>query len=187
MSYNGKQVSLLVQAAKLNSLGYIVGLAKGKALAKFFETESNPYAVQRSNEGDWDGLSIVLEGIACVDFDVLDMDLGWHFLPPTWKERSPRGYHLFYRIPPERGPSKMAPKIKWRPDVDLLIKGQVSARAPRAYGGMHGASHKTDTPFFGHVLVSPSDGYKRIWPDEVPARDKLTAAPDWLCEALLKS
>ena len=127
----------------------------------------------------------VLEGIACVDFDVLDMDLGWHFLPPTWKERSPRGYHLFYRIPPERGPSKMAPKIKWRPDVDLLIKGQVSARAPRAYGG--GANHKTDTPFFGHVLVSPSDGYKRIWPDAgVPERDKLTTAPEWLCEALLK-
>jgi hypothetical protein len=178
MSYSGKQVSLLAYAAKLNNLDYTIGLAKGKDLFGM-------YHPSQIVEGDWDGISIILDGIACVDFDMLDMDLGWHFLPPTWKERSPRGWHLFYRVPSGEGMSKMSPKIKWRPDVDLLIKGEVGPKAPRAYGGK--SNHKTGKPFFGHVVISPTDGYKHIWPDSgVPEKYKLTDAPDWLCEALRK-
>jgi hypothetical protein len=186
MPYYGKQVSLLLQASKLHDLGYNVGLAKKKALVRLYQTDLNHHAA--SNEGDWDGISIILDGVACVDFDMLDMDLGWHFLPPTWKERSPRGWHLFYRIPHGCGASLMTPKIRWRPDVDLLIKGTLEARkSTSAYGSSH-PKHKTDTPFFGHVIVAPSEGYRRIWPDKsVPERDaELTEAPDWLCEALLK-
>lgn len=189
MAYTGRQVSLLVHAAKLDKLGYTVGLAKGKALAKLWEPWSpNPFAAPSTdpNMGDWDGLSIVLhDGTVCVDFDEPDFGLiGWHPLPPTWKERSPHGYHLLYRIPSHIGRNLMTPKIKWRPGVDLLIRDADISKKQSSYGGGVGG---IGSPFFGHVIVSPTDGYKRLWPEEgVPEQEQLPVAPDWLVEALRK-
>lgn len=171
---------LLCEAIRYKGLGYSIALTKGKSVV----TEFIELDYLAGNE-DFDGISFLLEGIACVDFDdILSFDVGWRReLPPTLKERSPRGYHLFYLIPWRLGNSKMSSKIKWLPHVDLLTN--VGDTTKVMYNKGQGKEHSQD--WGGHVLVSPSNGYRRIWPDEIPKRDLLTPAPEWLREELRKS
>lgn len=176
---------LLCEAVRYKSLGYSVALTKGKSVV----TEFIELDCLAGNEV-FDGISFLLEGIACVDFDdILSFDVGWRRdLPPTLKERSPRGYHLFYLIPYGCGLSKMSSKIKWQPHIDLLTN--TSSVSVSQFGEVKATKYlgKDGKPadWGGHVLVSPSEGYRRIWPDETPNRNKLTPAPEWLREELRK-
>ncbi len=184
MSYSGMQTTLLVHAARYASLGYEVGFTLGKTLVgKYIQpkpvmTIFGPIMTQTKVEvpDQWDGISIILDGVVCVDFDQDFVDVGWgRPLPPTLKEKSPRGYHLFYQLP-SNGIYCLEPKVKWRPHVDLLSKG--TSKKATKYGKK---SH-----WEGHVLCSPTPGYSRIYPDDCPHKDKLTVAPDWLLDELGK-
>ncbi len=157
--------ALLLEARRYSKLGYKVGLTLGKSLVDTYQDN-----VTCSKQ--WDGISIILEDIVCVDFDdKMSMDLGYGYdLPPTLKESSPRGWHLFYAAP--LGGAKRVSKIKWKPHVDLLTSGRNHIR----YGG--------SIVVKAHALCSPSDGYKRIYPDNIPERSQLTPAPNWLVDAV---
>lgn len=161
---------LMIEANKLYDLGYTVGLAQGKSLLGQFIKGS------KSNPDNYDGISIILDDIVCVDFDTdLHMDVGWgNNLPPTLKEKSPRGFHLFYLLP-AHALTKRETKVKWKEHVDLLTKGK-TMRTPR-YGS-------NNTTASAHVLMSPSPGYRRIYPDVTPPKDALPLAPDWLIQAI---
>jgi hypothetical protein len=129
----------------------------------------------------WDGISLIMDEIVCLDFDQGFVDLGWgRPLPPTLKEKSPRGYHLFYRLQSVIAP--MHPKIKFQPGVDLLCKDAGEPQKKAKYG------KKPDGGLWGgHVLCSPTPGYKRIYPDELPPANQIAIAPDWLVRELEKS
>lgn len=158
----------MIEGTKLLNLGYQVGVAKGKSLVGLY------FSAEDIKRHEADGISIVLDDIVCVDFDThLHMDVGWgNELPYTWKEKSPRGYHLFYKLPYE-ALSMRAPKVKWKKDVDLLTQGKTMYTP---YGPREMAA--------AHVLVAPSFGYKRMYPDEAPHKDQLPMAPNWLLEAI---
>ncbi len=173
MSYN-----LAGTAHRYVALGYSVGFAKAKTLVSEFRGDV-PH-------GKFDGISIILDDLVCVDFDThLSMDLGWGCdLPPTWKEKTPRGFHLFYLLENNspnpcdifgeiklQGSPKRESKIKWKPNVDLLVKG----RKPVRYGGAIAQAH---------ALCYPTPGYSLIHPDIPPPKDELTPAPSWLLDAV---
>jgi hypothetical protein len=195
MAYTGQQRYLLQAAEKYTRLGYKIGFAKAKEfLGGYQETTSTvmtffgPTVVTGQEPPDgFDGVSIIPEGIVCVDFDINDFGVIWEPCPPTWKERTPRGWHLWYRLPIAEmvHGRTYRPKIKWRPHVDLLTKTTANnviqtRRAP--YGGK-----KANGSVWGeHVLVSPTSGYTRIWPADVPALKDLTEAPQWLVDELSK-
>jgi hypothetical protein len=128
-TYTGQQKTLLVWAQRYHDLGYKMGLASGKELIHTYEPTvmatgwmGMQYPVAKEQPDDWDNLSIILDGLVCVDLDVPHFDvLPWHPLPPTLKEKSPRGWHLYYRLPDGVVPTD--PKISWKPHVDLLVKG----------------------------------------------------------------
>lgn len=185
MSYTGFQTTLLVHAAKYAGMGYQVGYTLGKNLAgKYVKQESvmtifGPVMTNSKVEppNEWDGISLLLDDLVCVDFDQDFVDIGWgRPLPPTFKEKSPRGYHLFYRFPPN-SILILEPKIKWQPHVDLLVVG--APKKAQKYG-------KKNTLWEGHVLCSPTPGYRRVYPDEIPPKNQLTVSPDWLIEELSK-
>lgn len=158
-----KLYSLLNRTAlQYSNLGYQIGLTKNKVLV----TEHYPaYA----NKNDWDSISIILNSLVCVDLDHFT-SLGKDCpLPQTLKERSPRGLHFFYRL--SRGFEGVA-KIGWKPKVDLLTK------APNTI------YHKPDKLWEGHVLCSPSKGYSRLFPRNIPPKNELPMAPDWLIKQL---
>lgn len=184
MSYTGLQTSLLVEAGRYSSLGYRVGYALGKSLVgPFEEVQSVPtfwgpmQQTQRTKAPDeWDGISLLLDGLVCVDFDTPDFDVGWgRPLPSTLKEKSPRGHHLFYRLPD--GVNYDA-KIKWQPHIDLLVRS-ADTKIKKKYG-------KSGDTWGNHVICHPTPGYKRIWPDVLPNKNQLTMAPDWILEELSK-
>jgi hypothetical protein len=166
MNYTGMQLSLLEAAKKYSSLGYKIGICTNKVLDKQFVSSSH-------YDGDWNAISIILDGIVCVDFDTPSMDIG-EFLPPTLKEKSPRGYHLFYRLPKN---AFADPKIHWKKNVDLLVQNKNSKNTVK-----YGATANVD--FGGHVLCSPSPGYTRVYPEDTPSKDKIEPAPAWLITAL---
>lgn len=155
--------TLIAEAKKFTALGYMVGLSSAKSLVGRYHSGT-------VFDGSWDGISLILEGLVCVDFDdKLSFDCGYgNDLPATFKESSPRGYHLFYRI--DGNHIKRESKIKWKPHVDLLTHGK-RVRYGRAQAE-------------AHVLVYPSPGYQRIYPDNPPPKDQLTKAPSWLEEAI---
>jgi len=157
----------MIEANKLTNLGYEVGLANGKSLVDTFRPGVRPTV-------EFDSISIILSELVCVDFDThLHMDAGWDKeLPPTLKEKSPRGYHLFYQLPSHTLSSRET-KVKWKKDIDLLTRGKTMRSR---YGVTETAS--------AHVLVSPSPGYKRMYPDVTPHHDDLPMAPAWLVEAI---
>lgn len=170
MAYTGLQRNLLAAAEKYANLGYRVGLSNGKELIGAYECAGN-------NLGDWDGISFHLAGLACVDIDcspMPDLDV----LPPTLKEKSPRGLHLFYRLPDNLILIDCLPKINWKKHVDLLVS---SPSQKVKYGNKKSALVKD---WGGHVLVSPTNGYVRVYPDITPNISKLALAPDWLIDAL---
>jgi hypothetical protein len=188
-SYTGQQRFLVRDAEKYVSLGYKVGFAKGKELLSQYVP--GPVAIGwwgmpiqqpiETPEG-FDGISIIPDGLVCVDIDINDFGVIWDPLPITLKERTPRGWHLFYKLPV---PNKCLAKIKWKEHVDLLCKpgaGVVPSLKKKSsrYGGMK----EDGSPWGEHVLISGTTGYQRIWPDDVPHFDKLTEAPLWLVDAL---
>jgi len=158
--------SLIHEANRYTQLGYRVGLSKGKSLVA-------KYVVGMASTTPFDGISILLSsGLVCVDFDTHhSMDLGWGYhLPPTLKEKSPRGYHLFYQLP-AAGPDEIREsKIKWKEHVDLLTEGK------RVRYGRSQAD--------AHVLCSPTPGYSRIYPESLPPINQVTMAPSWLVDAI---
>jgi hypothetical protein len=158
--------TLIAEAKKFTALGYMVGLTSAKNLVGRYHSGT-------VFDGSWDGISLILEGLICVDFDdKLSFDCGYgNDLPATLKESSPRGFHLFYRKDPNNDPFvRRESKIKWKPHVDLLTHGK-RVRYGRAQAE-------------AHALVYPTPGYQRIYPDNVPSKDELTMAPQWLEEAV---
>jgi len=192
-SYTGQQQFLLRAAQKYTDLGYKVGLAKGKTFLQEYESDTPVIGwfgivsnTPGQNPDDFDGISLIPHGIVCVDIDVPDFGVVYEELPPTLKERTPRGWHLWYRLPivddrTGRIYMEWYPKIKWRPNVDLLTKGPPPKKKSRYVNTTGGPDHWGE-----HILVSPTTGYKRIWPDDIPEQKLLTEAPLWLVDALEK-
>lgn len=200
MAYTGLQRTLISKAGEYSRLGYKIGYCRGKEFLGQYEPPSTVMTmfgpVQHGEveaPEDFNGISVIPEGFACVDLDINDFGVIWMgALPPTWKERTPRGWHLFYNLPApvyamgHRGTPPRTTKIKWQPHVDLLIKDEpspnkVKKRSP--YGGMK----EDDSPWGEHVLISPTPGYTLRWPEgEYVPKDKLTMAPTWLVDALEK-
>lgn len=199
-NYTGQQRFLLQAAERYTDLGYKIGYAKGKEFL-------GPYVPPPMSSVGWWGMqvkgeveapenfnaiSLIPDGVVCVDFDEPDFGLVWEPLPPTWKERTPRGWHLFYYLDPEIR-DNARPKVKWRPFVDLLVVPgkDVEPDTLRTQQVQTRYSKKPDAPNGGtwarHVLISRSDGYTLVWPDEVPPLNKLTPAPDWLVYQLTKA
>lgn len=183
MAYTGQQKLLQARAQQYTSLGYKVGLTLGKGLIGEYTDPSTSlwsglkaFGVSEPNK-DFDGISLMLDGLVCVDFDKPDLNIGWYYLPPTLKERTPHGYHLFYLIPSDNI-CKLNTKIKWQPYVDLLTKEESTAKR---------RNYKNDPlPWSAHALCSPTHGYTRVYPEEIPQKIKLAMAPDWLMEVLSK-
>jgi hypothetical protein len=152
------------QAANLYSnLNYRIGMTKGKELVL------DHYTRYIDNES-WDRISIILDGMVCVDLDRF-VSLGNEFaLPETLKERSPRGLHFFYRLP--HG-FKGSSKIGWKKNVDLLTLDSVNL-----------IYRNPNKMWQGHVLCSPSKGYSRLYPKAMPEKSQLPVAPDWILDAL---
>ena len=199
-SYTPQQRFLLQAAQKYSELGYKVGLAKGKTFLQDYEPDTPVFGwfgiithtQSQNHPTDFDGISLIPLNIVCVDIDIPDFGVVYEALPPTLKERTPRGWHLWYQIPritaingqelPEPATLLLEPKVKWRPHVDLLTKGSKPRKKPSRYKNTTGGPDHWGE----HILVSPTTGYKRIWPDEIPNVKDLTDAPVWLLDALLK-
>jgi hypothetical protein len=153
---------LLEAAARYWHLGYQIGATSSKVLI------ASDYRSLYTRSKKWDGISIVLDGIVCVDFDRF-LNLDEYELPATLKERSPRGLHFFYRLPEGfAGTSKIA----WRKNVDILTKQNRSID--------YGPYQK----FKGHVLCSPSKGYSRLSSSRTPKKADLPIAPQWILDAM---
>lgn len=166
--YKGSQKFLIQEADKLIKLGYSVGLSKGKVI-------TNLYPDSNSIGKDWDSISLITDKIMCVDFDSMIMDVDNQPLPPTLEEKSPRGVHLFYRLPYN---FKAKSVIKYKPDIDLLAK---TPRLNLKKNIKYGIDSDGKDLFWGdHVLISPTNGYSRIYPEETPNVNELTLAPDWI-------
>src|SRR5574338_361020 len=140
-SYTGQQRFLLRDAQKYSALGYKVGLAKGKVLLREYIPDTASWyggSMPADNgDADFDGISIIPDGIVCVDIDIPDFGVVYEELPVTFKERTPRGWHLWYGLPSDvvvtQGDDEFSlavqstlpwkSKIAWRKHVDLLTKG----------------------------------------------------------------
>jgi hypothetical protein len=195
-TYTPQQLYLMRDAENYTRLGYKVGYCKGKELIEQHYSAEDTFGSRGLvYDKRFDGISIIPEDLACVDIDVPDFGVVYEHLPPTWKEKTPRGYHLWYSVPRGASANTMTPKIKWRPHVDLLIKGRHSPAASSSQKmkssryddeDEDGVPNPNPKVWGEHVLCSGTPGYKRIWPDEMPAKSKLTIAPLWLQDALLK-
>lgn len=82
-SYTGQQRFLLREAEKYIQLGYIAGFCKGKEFLGSYVDQFIPE--------EFDGISLIPEGMVCVDIDVTDFGVVGEDLPPTLKEKTPRG------------------------------------------------------------------------------------------------
>lgn len=197
-SYTGQQRFLLQAAERYTNLGYQIGFAKGKEFLGVYQPAvvtsagwwGMPIKTEVDAPDDFNAISLIPNGVVCVDIDEPDFGLVWEPLPPTWKERTPRGWHLFYYLDPEDR-DKCNPKINWRPHVDLLtVRGVPSAANEEqrvVYGRKPSSKTTTASPIWGgHVLISRSDGYTLVYPDQVPPLAQLTPAPDWLVYQLSK-
>ena len=161
--------SLVVAAQHYKRLGYSVGLTNGKTLVDHYSRH------QSLPMDEWNGISLVLNKIVCVDFDtLLHMDVGWdRELPISLREKSPNGIHLFYRLPED---GEWQTRIKWKRDIDLLVQDSEGGAKPYHDG-------TTMTPD-RHVLVSPTPGYRRLFPNHIPELADVTMAPDWLLKEI---
>ena len=169
-AYRGQQVSLHASALRYADLGYDVGLAKGKEYLDRFHTSD------RTLPPECDGISIIPNGIVCIDYDCDFKDLGWRKdVPPTLKEKTPRGWHLFYKLPIRPYKEQWKAIVSWQHQVDLLVNDG----RKRKY-----KDDEEPVNWARHILMSPTPGYRRIYPDEIPLKDKLTMAPDWLIQEI---
>lgn len=203
MAYTGLQRTLVTKATEYTKIGYKVGYSKGKSFLAEYKPPPMvagwygimvPQGEPETPDG-FDGISIIPEGIVCVDLDINDFGVIWMgALPVTWKERTPRGWHLFYNIHPDIR-DKVTPKIKWQPHVDLLVRpGKSVIDAHRGTIKKRRAAYSNPTPedngeWSEHVLVSPTPGYTRVWPtpeQECLWKTGLADAPVWLNDALAK-
>lgn len=200
-NYTGQQRFLLRDAQKYSELGYKIGLALGKVLLREYIPDSVGWFGNKleadNGDPDFDGISIIPDGIVCVDIDVPDFGVVYEALPVTFKERTPRGWHLWYNLPntvivgQDDDETAIAfqsnlpwkSKIAWRTHVDLLTKAAPNVQVKSRYRNTMGNGPDV---WGGHVLCSKTTGYSLVWPDEIPARDKLPLAPQWLQDALLK-
>lgn len=168
---------LLYCAENYAKLGYSVGISRKKVLIEEFQSTTDLNWLRSRNlfVSDWDGISVILDGIVCVDFDTAD--IGYFVrraeepLPSTWTERTPRGWHYFYRLPPTI-PGIYSCQVGYRANMDLLVKGK-SRR--RAYG-------ESSTVWWGHALVSPTNQYVRT--SDMMSKEQLPMAPPWITAAL---
>lgn len=170
--YHGKRIELVQSARRLDSLGWEVGFAKGKGPA-FHLNDVLSRDDRQIAQMKFDGISIILDdNLIVVDIDAMTWSLPpYCVLPPTLKERSKRGIHLFYDCPKGIGTTK----IKWAPNVDILC-AEMLDEYDDGYG--YGQSD-----WGQHVICSPTDGYSLIWPEEFPRREDIARAPDWLVAA----
>ena len=191
-SYTGLQRFLIRDADNYINLGYKVGYAKGKEylgegkkVTKTVMTMFGPYVSNTDVElpEGFDGISLIPENMVCIDIDINDLGVVWEGMPPTLKERTPRGWHLFYRLP---NPHKGQCKIKWREHVDLLCVPGAGVPPKKKRSSAYGGMKEDGSPWGEHILISGTPGYKRIWPDEIPPFDKLPEAPLWLIDAVEK-
>lgn len=170
---------LLYCAEVYTKLGYSIGLANKKKLLEVFELREGINGQRARSSLDagllrqWDGISLILDDVVCVDIDVEDVDkVITEELPKTWTEKTARGWHYFYRMPKGR----FACRISFRPHLDLLVKDKRIAH--RAYG------ESEDELWYGHALISPTDNYSRVHPSEMMAKALLPMAPSWVVSAL---
>lgn len=183
MTNRGNQRFLLYCAGLYHKMGYTVGLSRGKVLIEQFEPHDD-LAWQRSRDlhvSDWDGISIILDGVVCVDFDTHDHNIRTILasneeLPDTWTEQTQRGWHYFYRLPHENAGQAYSCQVGYRSNLDLLVKNKARQRA---YGGGN-----TQGPWWGHALISPTVNYVRTYPAEMMAKEQLPLAPRWITSAL---
>lgn len=186
MSNRANRRFLLYCAENYTKLGYTVGLARKKVLVEEFQspTDLNWQRSRNIHVSDWDGISIILDGIVCVDFDTAD--IGYHIrraeepLPSTWTERTPRGWHYFYRLL-HNVTGIYSCQIGYRTNMDLLVKGK--SRSTSSYG--RNVDRLSGSIWWGHALVSPSNQYVRT--SEMIAKDQLPMAPSWITSALSRS
>jgi hypothetical protein len=172
--YFGYQKHLMDTVLQYQALGYSMALSKGKNI-----TTHMPMPVSLGL--DWDGVSIIMDKLVCVDFDTIDLDIG-EILPPTWKEKTRRGYHLFYRVPTG---FVGQPKIGWKPNVDLLFYGTTSKFANCSLALGYGGTRDTpQRPWGKHVLVAPTNGYSMLYPEKPFALAELPMAPSWLLKTI---
>jgi len=201
VAYTGQQRFLLRDADKYLELGYRVGLAKDKKFLKEYKNTTTmtfwgPMQTTPEVNVDFNGISIIPDEIVCVDIDIPDFSVVYEELPPTFKEKTPRGWHLWYRLPQVIG-APWSPQIKWRPHVDLLTTEKIvtlSLGSPFKRRSRYDTGDDDDgqdepaivSHWGEHVLSSGTTGYQRMWPDETPAKADLPMAPQWLQDALLK-
>ena len=164
--HKGPLTNLTEEAHKLNCLGWSTNFTKEKGIV--FDT------------AEATGISITVDpNLVVVDIDSTRWELPWGcILPPTMKERSPRGWHLFYNteIP-------LGTQIKKWPNIDLL-GGLENYSSPQFYAQDKGKKDNRDfPPWERHVLCSPTPGYSLVCPDKFPNRKEITQAPSWLVEA----
>lgn len=199
MTYTGLQRTLISKAGEYVRLGYKIGYSRKKEFLGEYKPPPQVMgwfgAVVSQGDveapEDFDGISVIPEDFVCVDIDINDFGVIWDgALPPTWKERTPRGWHLFYNLPApiyamgQRCTPERTTKIKWREHVDLLLKGPPAKNKKKS---LYGSMRDDGSPWGEHVIISPTPGYMRIWPEEscLP-KDKLAMAPTWLVDALEK-
>lgn len=179
---NQHQKFLLYCADTYYKLGYKIGLTKEKALVAEYEPCEGVLlqrALSSHQVQEWDGISIILRDLMCVDIDSNEVKIE-EALPPlsiTWTEKTKRGWHYIYRLPKDN--HSRSCKVSWRPNVDLLVYNP--SRTPPAYRNERGISQST---WFGHILVSPTNGYTRTAPQGMIAYGQLPSAPSWILEAL---
>ena len=173
--YTGKQQFLLNHGVQMRKLGWRVGLARSnKTLLCELIGARNLYIGK-----DWDSLSIIMdEQLVVVDIDALTYEIPYGYdLPPTLKERSRRGTHLFYQLPK----GDYACRIKRWTNVDLLVREEKDEASEYiVYNEKEDGEKTIRHPWVSHVLCSPSTNYSLVWPDALPHRNEITQAPEWL-------
>lgn len=212
--YSGKMLSLLGSVIEWKMKGFPISLALdkkrvGSVLPEDFidwpRTRHFDIVAHLKGCGKvFNGISIDLDASAfprsspdfmlcCVDIDSPRWNLpGGCTLPPTLKEKSPRGLHLIYRLPSDFVPTQGS-KIKWRPGIDLLIGTRSDVEHCAQDNYLHRSVYddvvvdndqrvKTYSAFENHVLCSPTEGYARVWPEGLQDVSDLSLAPKWLLD-----
>jgi hypothetical protein len=177
IGYTGKQRALLKYALQLREMGWNIGLArKDKTLC--MELQGLPWrTVLQQTGNDWEAISIMMDDtLLVVDIDARTWPQSLVF-PPTLKERTRKGWHLYYDLP-EGGNYKC--RIKHWENVDLLIREDTTSPETATQYPTFYEDGEEWNPWVSHVLCHPSDNYTLVYPDQWLPRKEITAAPEWL-------